>query len=129
MKRNDGFGLIEVLIAVTVTVIILVALAMVVTNANRVSYYASRQDEASALAREQIEYVRSIRDEEGWESFKNYSFPAGCHDFSSEVGKIINCSLTVSESLGVADVKVIVEFQDGDATRTVTEETILTKWE
>ena len=129
MKRNSGFGLIEVLIAVTVTVIILVALAMVVTNANRVSYYASRQDEASALAREQIEYVRSARDEVGWEDFLS-SLPNTCDGFSSEPGKIVSCSLAVSKvDNEEVEVAVTVTFQDGDAVRTVTEETILTKWE
>lgn len=62
LSMSKGFGLLEVMISATVIIIILGALVLVANASMRNNQYVQMRAEATYLAQEGIERVRSIRD-------------------------------------------------------------------
>lgn len=69
MKHNSGQTLIEVIIAVGLIVMVLTTLASGVAISVRNNRVAKDQAAAKESVREGLEWLRSIRDQAGWETF------------------------------------------------------------
>ena len=63
LKLEKGFGLIEILIVVAVVAIAFVGLLSFLINSASVTFRVTRNTEATSLAEEGMEAVRSMRDE------------------------------------------------------------------
>ena len=72
MNNNSGQSLVEVLLATTMTVLLLGALVIATTRSIRNSRFAQDQTRATHLAQEKVEYLRNMRDEQGWEYLKDH---------------------------------------------------------
>ena len=66
---EEGFSLVELLIATTVVMVVLTTLISGVSFAVKNSRYASEKLESARFAQDGLEAVRSLRDEMGWEQF------------------------------------------------------------
>lgn len=120
--NNSGQTLIEVLIGLTMTVFLLSALVVATTQAIKSSRFARSQARATHLAQQQIEELRNIRDEDGWEIFKSRlsSCPLSSGDFS--------CELVINENTDtLVDLTVELSWTDR-GTHTVEQRTTFTKW-
>lgn len=73
MKHNSGQTLIEVIIAVGLIVLVLTTLASGVAISVRNNRVAKDQAAAKESVREALEWLRSIRDQAGWETFYSIS--------------------------------------------------------
>lgn len=69
MKNNSGQTLIEVIIAIGLVVLVLVTLVSALTLGIRNNEYAKNQALAKNRVREATEWIRSVREQMGWDSF------------------------------------------------------------
>lgn len=69
MNRQSGQTLIEVIIAVGLMVLVFTSLAAGITLSIRNNRYARNQTLSKDYVREELEFLRSMRDQMGWESF------------------------------------------------------------
>ncbi len=80
LKKNNGFTLIETLVAISILMIAVVGPMVFVSNGIKASYYARDQITAFYLAQDAVEALRFIRDNDrislvngsqDWETFSN----------------------------------------------------------
>ena len=69
MKKNAGQTLIEVVIAVGLIVLVLTTLASGIALGVRNNRFAKDSALAKEYSRESLEWLRSMRDQAGWETF------------------------------------------------------------
>lgn len=69
IKNNSGLTLIEVILSVTLLGLIGTALATLGITALRTADAARRRSVAAEYSKEALEAVRSIRDQQGWQTF------------------------------------------------------------
>lgn len=120
IKNNSGQSLVEVLLAVALTGLLLGALVIATTRSIRNSRFAQDQAKATHLAQEKVEYLRNMRDEQGWEYLKDHlsscpgSVPSG---FSCAISQ----DFTSDDEVAFT---VVVSWEGYD----VRQKTTLTKW-
>lgn len=110
MRNNSGQSLVEVLVAITMGVMLLSALVIATTKSIKSSRFARDKSQATHLAKQRIEELRNIRDEQGW----------GALVGQGEVEQV------VTDAEGEQYAKIRVEITVGEAT--AVQETSLSKW-
>ena len=88
-NKNQGFTLVETLVAISIFTISILALLAVLTQGVTSTYYARQKIVASYLAQEGIEYMRNMRDtfvlyditlpnpaQHGWDAFNSKIAPS-----------------------------------------------------
>lgn len=86
LKKNNGFSLLEALIAISIFVMSVVALIMILSGSLSDITFAKRKIEVAYLVQEGVEYVRNMRDDfvlfgtsvNPWDDFVNKLDTAGC---------------------------------------------------
>lgn len=70
MKVDSGQSIVETLIAAAIIAILLVALLVLGTRSQSNSSYARDLNQATVYSNELIEYIRSAKNDLGWEAFR-----------------------------------------------------------
>lgn len=145
MKR--GQILIELVLAIAVVTVVIVALASVTTKSISNTNLSRNQSQANNYAQEAIEWIRSNRDERGWNEFYTHTegyyclptlsltaLPVGtlatsCQNQITGTSFIRYAYIHSDTATLVEDkiIEVVVTWMEGSRTQTVKQTTILTK--
>lgn len=142
-KSNQGFTLLEVLVAVAIFSISVLAMMSVLAQGIASTNYAKRKMVASYLAQEGVEYIRNQRDgyiiasqpntQAGWESFKTYVANGFTYPIPPADTALVGFTRSVDVQFDVAkpnEVKISasVVWTHGASNKSVTFSEILFNW-
>lgn len=85
LRTESGQSLLEVLTALGVAAIVVVALSVLAVSSLRNAQHARAQAEATKFVNEGIEQVRTVRDQQGWNTFSTFSVtpPNNCYSVNT----------------------------------------------
>lgn len=145
---RNGYLLIEVLISVVLIATTLTALVSLQRRSLSISDTSRNESVATRYAQESIEWIRKIRDEEGWipfeqalspskdfclnqeleHTFTNFlSLPSDCTG-QALLQQIFTRTMHITITAGQANIVSEVSWQDGGRTHKTTKQTILYSW-
>lgn len=135
MKNQSGQSLLELIIVITVTLIVITSLVFATLSSLRNAQFAKNQVQATKLAQQGLEKIRSSRDKNGdeieanydtdpgneinnWKGFWAYdinnvcgSTESGYYIFTDNRIKFINCQSSVADFLNFAEELVNDHFK------------------
>ncbi len=116
-RKEEGFTLIEVAIALLILVLGIVGVAKMQSEAIKGSSFSMEMTDGINLAQDEVEFLKSL-------SSSSTSFGIGTHvtsPISSSLGRSYNISWTVSQiSTGILKVDVTSTWQERGNTHSVT---------
>ena len=154
-KKNSGLGMIEMVVVIAIIFTVLVGLLRLVTLEMRVQIFAQEETAAYILAREALEAVRNVRDEDwsnisaltydtryypeivsnAWSLGSSNPGPVGIYTQWIEVHEVFRDASDDIATSGSADADTvrltahIMWTRIGGASRTIELETYITNWQ
>jgi len=113
LPKRDGFGIIEIIIAIAIISIALFGISRIILSSQRITIENRQKEQALNLAKEALEAVRSIRDE-SWDNISGLVMDAEYHPTVSGMPSSWQLA-TGNENIGEFARKVVFKSVSRDA--------------